>query len=244
VAITAAVAVASEADRISAVPFAQAVVVFRHGPHQSDVLGLQKPPVHPVYDGTDPLCVDEQKPHVCGLLLSEGGDGVTVASLEFPRSPRIVAVPHDEVASTFVVPAETDIGADQATYRRSPLYCRLPLLKELTRRRCGRAVRPIGLPTIAGIPTKGQTLTESHGSWSNSPTRFSYQWQDCDRYGTDCSTIAHATRQTYVLAAGDVSSTLRVQETASNAGGSSSPSRSRPSALVRSLPRPPHRRRT
>src|SRR5205823_1056341 len=49
--------------------------------------------------------------------------------------------------------------------------------------------------------------------------------------------IAGATSQTYVPVAGDVGHTLRVQETASNAGGSSSPATSAQTALV--TPPPP-----
>jgi hypothetical protein len=233
VAITAAVAIAKEADRIHFVTFDQAVIVFRHGLSRHDVLGLQQPrrpgpEVSPVYAGTDPLCMDERSKHVCGLLLSEGGEGVTIASLEYPGSPRIVNVPQDEVATTFVVPTKTWVGADEATHRRSPLYCRLPLFKEITRRRCS----PSALPTISGILAEGQTLTESHGSWSNGPTRFGYQWETCDGKGKGCSAIRDATRQTYVPTAADVHHTLRIQETASNAGGSSRPSTSRASGVV------------
>ncbi|HEX4344378.1 MAG TPA: hypothetical protein VHZ31_02335 [Solirubrobacteraceae bacterium] len=78
-------------------------------------------------------------------------------------------------------------------------------------------------PTISGTPVSGQTLTAVRGAWANSPTGFSYQWEDCDTAGDACSPIAGATGQAYVLAAGDVGHTIRVLETASNAGGASSP---------------------
>jgi hypothetical protein len=81
-------------------------------------------------------------------------------------------------------------------------------------------------PTIAGTATQGQRLTESHGIWSNNPTSFSYQWQDCDSSGASCAAIAGATSQTYTLTAGDVCHTIRVEETASNSGGPSSPASS------------------
>ena len=81
-------------------------------------------------------------------------------------------------------------------------------------------------PTISGTAQQGQTLTESHGTWSNSPTGYAYQWQQCDSAGANCTTITGANAQTYVPVAADVGHTLKVQETASNAGGSSTPASS------------------
>ena len=63
-------------------------------------------------------------------------------------------------------------------------------------------------------------LTEVHGSWTNSPTSFAYQWMRCDAAGANCAAIAGATAQTYTLTATDVGATLVVRETATNAGGS------------------------
>jgi hypothetical protein len=88
-------------------------------------------------------------------------------------------------------------------------------------------------PTIAGTTTQGQTLTESHGSWSNSPTGYTYQWQDCDSTGNNCSPVlSNGTAQTYKLTVTDVGSTIRVQETASNAGGPGTPALSAATAVV------------
>jgi len=81
-------------------------------------------------------------------------------------------------------------------------------------------------PTISGVATEGQTLTEVHGSWSNSPSGYAYQWQRCDATGANCQPITGATGQTYVLAATDLGSTIRVVETASNASGSGTPATS------------------
>ena len=92
------------------------------------------------------------------------------------------------------------------------------------------------LPTISGNLTRGQTLTEANGSWTNSPTSYAYQWQDCDSSGGSCTDISGATAQTYTLTAGDVGHTIRVQETASNAGGSSTPASSAATAMVMPLP--------
>src|SRR5207302_1379876 len=87
-------------------------------------------------------------------------------------------------------------------------------------------------PTITGTAQQGQTLTEAHGSWTNEPTSYAYQWQQCDSAGDDCLPITGATSQTYVPVAADVGHTIRVQETASNAGGSSSPATSVQTAVV------------
>ncbi|HWF75100.1 MAG TPA: Ig-like domain repeat protein [Solirubrobacteraceae bacterium] len=77
------------------------------------------------------------------------------------------------------------------------------------------------LPSISGNTTQGQTLTETHGTWTNSPTGYTYQWVDCDSAGNHCVVIAGATSQTYTLEASDVGHTIRVLEAAFNAGGPS-----------------------
>jgi len=87
----------------------------------------------------------------------------------------------------------------------------------------------ISPPTVAGTPTLHQTLAEGHGSWTNSPTSFRYQWEDCDGSGNDCTLIAGATLQTYTLTAADVGHTIVSLESASNAGGTSG---STPSAIT------------
>src|SRR5439155_3464318 len=92
-------------------------------------------------------------------------------------------------------------------------------------------------PTITGTAQQGQTLTEAHGEWENNPTSFAYQWLQCDGSGNSCKAISGATSQTYVPVAGDVGRTLKVQETASNEGGTGSPATSSASAAV--VPPPP-----
>ena len=89
------------------------------------------------------------------------------------------------------------------------------------------------VPKISGPAMQGQRLTEAHGSWANSPAVFGYQWQACNRSGGGCAAIPGATSQTFVLRASDVGHRLRVQETAINAGGTSSPATSPATAIVR-----------
>jgi len=77
-------------------------------------------------------------------------------------------------------------------------------------------------PTIAGSAVLGQTLTATSGSWSNSPTTYTYQWQRCNADGTTgCGSISGATGSAYTVVNADVGKTLRVIVNASNADGGS-----------------------
>jgi hypothetical protein len=91
-------------------------------------------------------------------------------------------------------------------------------------------------PVISGTLVQGQTLSASPGSWSNSPTAYAYQWEQCDSSGTGCTAIAGATGSTYVLSAGDVGHTIVVQVTASNAGGPGAPASSAASGVISAPP--------
>jgi hypothetical protein len=77
-------------------------------------------------------------------------------------------------------------------------------------------------PAVTGTAQQSQILTTTNGSWSNSPTSFSYQWKDCDSSGNNCTNVPGATSSSYTLASGDVSHTIRAVVTATNAGGSTS----------------------
>ena len=79
-------------------------------------------------------------------------------------------------------------------------------------------------PTVSGTTTQGNTLTTSNGSWSGSPTGYTYAWQDCNSSGASCSAISGATSSSYALQASDVGHTIRSVVTASNSGGSASAS--------------------
>jgi hypothetical protein len=86
-------------------------------------------------------------------------------------------------------------------------------------------------PTITGTPTVGQTLTAQEGTWTNSPTSYTYQWMRCKGGGNKCANIANATQKTYTLVAADAGQTIKVQVTATNASGSGSAT-SAPTAAV------------
>ncbi len=72
----------------------------------------------------------------------------------------------------------------------------------------------------AAAPTVGQVLTTTNGTWTNAPTSYTYQWQDCPR-GT-CTDITGATSRSFTIQSSDVGDTIDVIVTASNAQGSAS----------------------
>jgi hypothetical protein len=92
-------------------------------------------------------------------------------------------------------------------------------------------------PTVSGTAIQGHTLSETHGGWENDPTSFGYQWEDCNTAGTGCLPITGATAQTYTLAASDAGSTIRVQETTSNAAGFGPPAFSAQTGTVTGPPK-------
>lgn len=87
-------------------------------------------------------------------------------------------------------------------------------------------------PSISGNTREGETLTESHGSWSPPPTSYRYQWRDCDSSGSNCSNIAGATGQTYTISAGDVGHEIVVSEIAYGGTTAAFPSTSAPTGVV------------
>ncbi len=88
------------------------------------------------------------------------------------------------------------------------------------------------VPTISGTAEEGQTLTLTHGAWSNEPTAYSEHWLLCNSAGVACTAISGATSSTLTLASNAVGDTIRVQEIASNASGKGAPAFSAQTAAV------------
>jgi hypothetical protein len=86
-------------------------------------------------------------------------------------------------------------------------------------------------PKISGTAREGSEVTTSNGTWTGSPTSFTYQWQRCSTDGLACGNISGANKSAYTVVAGDVSHTLRVVVTATNADGKASAT-SEPSDVV------------
>jgi hypothetical protein len=70
-------------------------------------------------------------------------------------------------------------------------------------------------PVITGLPFVGGTLTVSDGTWTNSPTSYTYQWLRAGHV------ISGATSASYVVQAADVNRSISCLVTAVNAVGNS-----------------------
>jgi outer membrane protein assembly factor BamB len=93
-------------------------------------------------------------------------------------------------------------------------------------------------PTISGTDQVGAVLTVSPGTWSNAPTRYIYQWQDCTSPAS-CTDIPGATTGTYTLQPSDQGETIEVRVQAGNTGGPSAPTEAGPTAVIQAAPSPP-----
>lgn len=77
-------------------------------------------------------------------------------------------------------------------------------------------------PAVTGTATVGSTLTTDNGTWSNTPTSYSYQWQRDNTGGGTYSNITSATSSSYTLVDADDGCNIRCVVTATNASGSAS----------------------
>jgi hypothetical protein len=73
-------------------------------------------------------------------------------------------------------------------------------------------------PTISGTPRVGESLTANNGTWTGVST-FSYQWQQCDQNGNNCTDIDGATGKTYGVRSTDAGREILVGVKATNRFG-------------------------
>jgi hypothetical protein len=69
-------------------------------------------------------------------------------------------------------------------------------------------------PVISGTTTLGSVLTTTNGTWSNSPTSYTYKWR------RGAAIISGATSSTYTLVIADSNASITSEVTAINASGS------------------------
>jgi hypothetical protein len=93
-------------------------------------------------------------------------------------------------------------------------------------------------PILSGTPVDGQSLSTTNGTWSGSPTGYSYQWKRCDTTGANCGSIAGATAQSYALTSSDLGATIRSMVTASSTAGSGTATSAASVVVTASAPAP------
>lgn len=76
-----------------------------------------------------------------------------------------------------------------------------------------------GAPAFSGTPTVGQTLTGTNGTWTNSPTGYTYQHQSSPDGVGSWSDISGATSQNLLLGSGELGEYVRPGVRASNGAG-------------------------
>jgi virginiamycin B lyase len=81
------------------------------------------------------------------------------------------------------------------------------------------------VPTVSlTTPDQNVPETTTTGTWINSPTSYTYQWERCNAEGKECANISGATSSKYTPVEADVSHTLVAKVTATNSAGSNSAS--------------------
>ena len=91
-------------------------------------------------------------------------------------------------------------------------------------------------PTISPStpPTVGTVLFASIGTWSGTPTSYSYQWFRCDASGTTCTTsiLGPGATASYTVVLADVGFPIVVRVTATNVAGASTAAQSPPAGTT------------
>lgn len=94
-------------------------------------------------------------------------------------------------------------------------------------------------PSISGTAVVGNRLTANRGEWvGEQPITYAFHWLRCNDKGDNCSEIAGATDNQYVVVDGDAGRTLRVRVTARNDVGTRS-ALSNPTGVVGQNQPPP-----
>ncbi len=93
--------------------------------------------------------------------------------------------------------------------------------------------------TISGTAQEGRALLANPGTWNGTaPLTFTYRWERCDKSGNNCGFITSPSSvASYLVAAADLGSTIRVEVTATNAVGHNT-STSAQTAVVGAPPAP------
>jgi virginiamycin B lyase len=103
------------------------------------------------------------------------------------------------------------------------------------------------LPVISPHePVEKVDVETTKGSWTNSPTKFKYQWLRCNAVGGACETIKNGLEaQKHVFVSADLNRALRVEVTAENSSGAATVSSElttevQPAGVVTGYGKPEH----
>jgi len=126
-------------------------------------------------------------------------------------------------SSTYLV-SESDVGyfIKAAVVATNVAGSSSPVLSSQTAVVVGIAPTNTVIPVITGTARTGTTLTASNGSWTGSPTSYTYQWKRANTVGGSYTDIASAVNSTYVLTDSDIGKYIKVAVSAINSAGTSS----------------------
>ena len=88
------------------------------------------------------------------------------------------------------------------------------------------------VPAVSGIARKGETLDASTGSWTGSPSSYTYQWKRANTADGTYSNISSETSNQYILTDDDIGSYIKVSVVAVNGAGVSSAALSAATSIV------------
>jgi hypothetical protein len=125
-------------------------------------------------------------------------------------------------SSTYLV-SESDVGyfVKAAVVATNVAGSSSPVLSSQTAVVVGIAPTNTVIPVITGTARTGTTLTASNGSWTGSPTSYTYQWKRANTVGGSYSDIASAVNSTYVSTDSDIGKYIKVAVSAINSAGTS-----------------------
>ena len=88
------------------------------------------------------------------------------------------------------------------------------------------------VPAVSGIARTGETLDASTGSWTGSPSSYTYQWKRANTADGTYSNISSETSNQYILTDDDIGSYIKVSVAAVNGAGVSSAALSAATSIV------------
>ncbi|MGO9819393.1 MAG: Ig-like domain repeat protein [Solirubrobacteraceae bacterium] len=144
----------------------------------------------------------------------------TCTAISGQTGPTMVIPTTVPVGDTIEIQVTASIGASSTSVVSAPTAAVTP-------------PTPVGPATIAaptGITWQGQVLTAQTGTWTNSPSSYTYQWEECT---TTCTAISGQTSMTMTtpttVPSGD---TIEVEVAGVNGGGTGTAVTSAPTAAI------------